>query len=106
MRALSGRDPATGRPLTVTIADGRVAAIEPGAAGEPCWLTPGLVDLQVNGYGGHDRGRRFFSRHDAGQRHRLGMRDQGLHDPRIDLQQQEPQDRFGDLELPPQRGDL
>ena len=54
MRALSGRDPATGRLLTVTIADGRVAAIEPGAAGEPCWLTPGLVDLQVNGYGGHD----------------------------------------------------
>ena len=54
MRALSGRDPATGRPLTVTIADGRVAAIAPGAAGEPCWLTPGFVDLQVNGYAGHD----------------------------------------------------
>ena len=54
MRAIGGRDPATGRPLTVTIADGRIAAIVAGAAGEPCWLTPGFVDLQVNGYGGHD----------------------------------------------------
>ncbi len=31
-----------------------MAAIEAGSAGEPCWLTPGFVDLQVNGYGGHD----------------------------------------------------
>ena len=54
MQALGGRDPATGRPLTITIEDGRVAAIDAGAPGEACWLAPGFVDLQVNGYAGHD----------------------------------------------------
>jgi N-acetylglucosamine-6-phosphate deacetylase len=51
---ISGRDPASGRVLKVAIAAGRVAAIEPGPPGEAGWLTPGFVDLQVNGYGGHD----------------------------------------------------
>jgi N-acetylglucosamine-6-phosphate deacetylase len=54
VQALGGRDPATGRPLTITIEDGRVAAIDAGAPGEACWLAPGFVDLQVNGYAGHD----------------------------------------------------
>jgi N-acetylglucosamine-6-phosphate deacetylase len=51
---LTGRDPATGRVLTVAIEAGRVAGIEAGPAGESCWLTPGFVDLQVNGYAGGD----------------------------------------------------
>ena len=53
---LTGRDPASGRNLRVTAEDGRVAAIEeiPGPGGGGPWLTPGLVDLQVNGYAGHD----------------------------------------------------
>ena len=53
-RFLSGRDPATGRSLRVRIEAGLVAAIEPAGPGEKCWLAPGLVDLQVNGYAGWD----------------------------------------------------
>ncbi|MCW2860599.1 MAG: N-acetylglucosamine-6-phosphate deacetylase [Actinoallomurus sp.] len=51
---LAGRDPATGRTLRVTVEDGRIAQIR--AASEPAelWLAPGLVDLQVNGFAGHD----------------------------------------------------
>ena len=49
-----GRDPATGQGLDVTIADGRIAAIEPGGDGEGGYISAGLVDLQVNGYCGLD----------------------------------------------------
>jgi N-acetylglucosamine-6-phosphate deacetylase len=52
---IRGRDPATGRVLEVTT-DGSVIAhvrrVDGG--GDVLWLVPGLVDLQVNGYGGHD----------------------------------------------------
>ena len=34
--------------------DGRVQAIVPGRADKEAWLSPGLIDLQVNGYGGDD----------------------------------------------------
>lgn len=34
--------------------DGRVQAIVPGRADEEAWLSPGFIDLQVNGYGGDD----------------------------------------------------
>ncbi|WP_395675465.1 N-acetylglucosamine-6-phosphate deacetylase [Inquilinus sp.] len=51
---ITGRDPATGRSLAVTVAAGRVAAIEDGPPGETAWLSAGLVDLQVNGFAGHD----------------------------------------------------
>jgi N-acetylglucosamine-6-phosphate deacetylase len=54
MRSISGRDPASGRVLRLAIEHGRIAGIEPGLAGEPCWLAPGFVDLQVNGYAGED----------------------------------------------------
>jgi N-acetylglucosamine-6-phosphate deacetylase len=53
-RFLSGRDPATGRALRVRIEAGLIAAIEAAGPGEACWLAPGLIDLQVNGYGGCD----------------------------------------------------
>ncbi|MEU9888085.1 amidohydrolase family protein [Sphaerisporangium sp. NPDC051011] len=53
-RSLSGRDPATGRPMTVTVRDGLIAAVEDGPSGEDHWISAGLVDLQVNGFGGHD----------------------------------------------------
>ncbi|WP_219412395.1 N-acetylglucosamine-6-phosphate deacetylase [Pseudonocardia nigra] len=53
---LWGRDPATGRVLDV-VTDGPVVAHVQHVA-DPAddvpWLLPGLVDLQVNGYGGHD----------------------------------------------------
>jgi N-acetylglucosamine-6-phosphate deacetylase len=51
---LTGRDPSSGRTLRVTVEDGRIGAIQ--ATDEPAelWLAPGLVDLQVNGFAGHD----------------------------------------------------
>ncbi|ODT47028.1 amidohydrolase family protein [Devosia sp. 63-57] len=50
-----GRDPATGQGIAVTVADGLVSAIESTAFGADApFLSPGFVDLQVNGYGGHD----------------------------------------------------
>lgn len=51
---LSGRDPATGRSLTLSVEAGRIAAIEPGPEEEHAYLSPGLIDLQVNGFAGHD----------------------------------------------------
>jgi N-acetylglucosamine-6-phosphate deacetylase len=51
---LTGRDPATGRSLSVTVEDGRIAAIGEASGPAGLWLAPGLVDLQVNGYAGHD----------------------------------------------------
>ncbi|MGW7288147.1 N-acetylglucosamine-6-phosphate deacetylase [Streptomyces sp. NPDC054847] len=44
-----------GRDVLLGIEDGRIASIEPAGArpGRPL-LLPGLVDLQVNGYAGHD----------------------------------------------------
>jgi len=49
-----GRDPATGGAIVVTTSGGRIASVEPSAHGETQWLSAGLVDLQVNGYAGHD----------------------------------------------------
>ena len=54
MESLTGRDPATGESLIVHYADGRIAAIESAPPGDDIWLAPGLIDLQVNGYCGHD----------------------------------------------------
>ncbi|MFD0713836.1 N-acetylglucosamine-6-phosphate deacetylase [Paenibacillus sp. GCM10027626] len=51
---------ATGKPVAVTIADGKIAGIEPiepaagGAGGRLPYIGPGLVDLQINGYAGYD----------------------------------------------------
>jgi N-acetylglucosamine-6-phosphate deacetylase len=44
-----------GQPVRVTIRDGRIAEIEriAGALDAP-WLAPGWLDLQVNGFEGHD----------------------------------------------------
>ena len=53
-RSLTGRDPRTGESIIVHYADGRITAITAGAPGETAWLAPGLIDLQVNGYHGHD----------------------------------------------------
>jgi N-acetylglucosamine-6-phosphate deacetylase len=53
-RILTGKDPTTGRPLAVTVRGALIAAIGPGPADESCWLSPGLIDLQVNGFAGHD----------------------------------------------------
>ena len=49
-----GRDPVTGRGLVVEVADGLIKAVESAEHGERRWLSAGFVDLQVNGYAGHD----------------------------------------------------
>jgi N-acetylglucosamine-6-phosphate deacetylase len=51
---LAGRDVFTGRSLSLTVEHGRIAGRGPGPADATGWLAPGLVDLQVNGYAGHD----------------------------------------------------
>ncbi|MEM8587377.1 MAG: amidohydrolase family protein [Pseudomonadota bacterium] len=49
-----GRDPATGESLRLIVEDRAIAAIEPAAEDTDTFLAPGLIDLQVNGYGGID----------------------------------------------------
>lgn len=53
--SFEGRDPKTGRGVRVTVAGDLIRDIEPfEAAGHLPWIAAGLVDLQVNGYGGLD----------------------------------------------------
>lgn len=50
-----GRDPAAGQGMAVTVADGLITNVESAAIDRDApFIAPGLVDLQVNGYGGHD----------------------------------------------------
>jgi N-acetylglucosamine-6-phosphate deacetylase len=51
---VTGRDPATGRTLSVTTEGGVIAEVQPAKGTTDLWLAPGLVDLQVNGFAGHD----------------------------------------------------
>jgi N-acetylglucosamine-6-phosphate deacetylase len=54
MTFISGRDPHTGRNIEVFIRDGIIAAITDVPSADPAWLSPGLIDLQINGYKGFD----------------------------------------------------
>jgi N-acetylglucosamine-6-phosphate deacetylase len=49
-----GRDPSSGRSIAVTVEGGAIRAIEFVEHAEQRWLSAGFVDLQVNGYAGHD----------------------------------------------------
>ncbi len=49
-----GRDPSTGRGIVVTTEGGLIKAIDFVEHNEKQWLSAGFVDLQVNGYAGHD----------------------------------------------------
>ena len=50
-----GRRYDTGEFINITVADGRVASLEPAQPNEGVpWVGPGLVDLQINGYGGQE----------------------------------------------------
>jgi N-acetylglucosamine-6-phosphate deacetylase len=53
-RRIHGRNPHDGRSIEVIVEDGRVQAVVEGRGDEDTWLSPGLIDLQVNGYGGAD----------------------------------------------------
>ncbi len=52
--SISGRDVHTGQSRKLQIKDDLITTNEPGPADATDYLAPGLVDLQVNGYGGHD----------------------------------------------------
>jgi N-acetylglucosamine-6-phosphate deacetylase len=54
LRSISGRDPRTGKGITLDIEDGRIAAVRPAEVSEPTFLSASLVDLQVNGFAGID----------------------------------------------------
>jgi N-acetylglucosamine-6-phosphate deacetylase len=52
---LEGRSIETGQPIRVTIADGRISAIdELDRLAEATWISAGWLDIQVNGFDGHD----------------------------------------------------
>lgn len=51
---IGGRLPESGASVILDVEEGRIAAIRPGPEEESRWLSHGLVDLQVNGYGGRD----------------------------------------------------
>lgn len=53
---VEGLDPATGDLLRLSVRQGRIAAIDRTAdrPEEVPFLAPGLIDLQINGYAGHD----------------------------------------------------
>jgi hypothetical protein len=52
---VTGLDPVTGRTLCVTVEGDVIADVwQAPDPGDGLWLAPGLVDLQVNGFAGHD----------------------------------------------------
>jgi N-acetylglucosamine-6-phosphate deacetylase len=54
MKLIAGRDPQSGKSIEVAIEHGRIAAIRETPETESGWLSAGLIDLQINGYGGLD----------------------------------------------------
>ena len=57
----TGRDPKTGRGIAVVVQDGRILEIMPEISPDELFLSAGLVDLQVNGFGGLDFNREDLS---------------------------------------------
>lgn len=54
MQSLNGIDPATGLARTVAFSPGGTVSLVSDGGDTDCFLVPGLVDLQVNGYAGFD----------------------------------------------------
>ncbi|MDA1236188.1 MAG: N-acetylglucosamine-6-phosphate deacetylase [Acidobacteria bacterium] len=51
----TGLSPESGTPIAVTVADGLIRKIEPQpGASVATWISPGWIDLQVNGFAGVD----------------------------------------------------
>lgn len=51
---IHGRDPLTDEFIEILVENGIIRSIAPGLSGEDLWLSPGFIDLQVNGYCGCD----------------------------------------------------
>lgn len=54
VKSIAGRDPRSGKSLAILIENGRIRSIGRGPDNESAWLSPGFIDLQVNGYLGSD----------------------------------------------------
>jgi N-acetylglucosamine-6-phosphate deacetylase len=54
MTTITGRDPQSGRNQTLFIDDGVIVRVEENAVSSDFFISPGLVDLQVNGCSGFD----------------------------------------------------
>lgn len=53
-QTIVGRRPEDGQSIEVIVEDGLVSLIREAHSDEDVWIAPGLIDLQVNGYGGDD----------------------------------------------------
>jgi len=53
-QSIHGHDPLTGEFIEILVEDGVIRSITPGSAEGDLWLSPGFIDLQVNGYAGCD----------------------------------------------------
>lgn len=70
-----GRDPANGQGIAIECREGRIVAINPAVVNDTTpFISAGFVDLQVNGYAGHDLNAGAPSRETLEQlaRHLLG----------------------------------
>src|ERR1017187_5212213 len=52
--SISGREPATGRCIRVTVQAGQIVSVDDSHQDSDLWISAGLIDLQVNGYRGLD----------------------------------------------------
>ncbi|ODT66839.1 MAG: N-acetylglucosamine-6-phosphate deacetylase [Pelagibacterium sp. SCN 63-23] len=53
-QVVSGRWPETGETVAIEIVEGRIASIQPASAAATHYVAAGLIDLQINGFAGHD----------------------------------------------------
>ena len=54
MKTIVGRDPQSGRCLSVAVGDGIIESVDEYSESTSLFLSPGLIDLQVNGLAGFD----------------------------------------------------